>query len=197
MILVSLENVKKCVLGGGTITSKTEINFFEIFSHSAGLFGSAPFEKFQKMLILAFEANNVPAKMRPKLWKSHIAIHSVYVYIHLSILIMLSLTLQFPCVSCFPSSHSASIMWLGYIFVTNKYIFSTPNNGTQIKVKNMSMHQKHVGIYLNWLPAFLLAIIVTRCQSPKYENGFKHLWHLALSNVWKTNDENLWFFLFG
>ena len=22
-----------------------------------------------------------------------------------------------------------------------------------------------------------------RCQSPKYENGFKHLWHLASGNV--------------
>ena len=31
--------------------------FFEIFSHSAGPFGAAPFEKFQKTLILAFEAN--------------------------------------------------------------------------------------------------------------------------------------------
>ena len=58
MILVSLENVKKCVLGGCTITSKTKIKFFEIFSHSAGPFEAAPFEKFQKTLILAFEANS-------------------------------------------------------------------------------------------------------------------------------------------
>ena len=37
-----------------------------------------------------------------------------------STLIMLSLTPRFPCVSCFPSSHSTSIMWLlkRYIFVT-------------------------------------------------------------------------------
>ena len=25
--------------------------------------------------------------------------------------------------------------------------------------------------------------IKVRCQSPKYENGFKHLWHLASGNV--------------
>ena len=30
-----------------------------------------------------------------------------------------------------------------------------------------------------------------RCQRPKYKNEFKHLWHLASGNVWKTNDENL------
>ena len=31
----------------------------------------------------------------------------------------------------------------------------------------------------------------TRCQSPKYENGFKHLWHLASGRAMNTNDENL------
>ena len=31
----------------------------------------------------------------------------------------------------------------------------------------------------------------TRCQSPKYENGFKHLWHLASGNIWKIIDEIL------
>ena len=36
-----------------------------------------------------------------------------------------------------------------------------------------------------------------RCQNPKYENGFKHLWHLASGWAMNTNDENLWFFLFG
>ena len=30
-----------------------------------------------------------------------------------------------------------------------------------------------------------------RNPNPKYENGFYHLWHLALGNVRKTNDENL------
>ena len=33
-----------------------------------------------------------------------------------------------------------------------------------------------------------------RCQSPKYENGFKHLWHLAMGRAMNTNDEILWFF---
>ena len=32
--------------------------WFEIFSHSAGHFEAAPFEKFQTTLILAFEANS-------------------------------------------------------------------------------------------------------------------------------------------
>ena len=32
--------------------------FFEIFFHSAGPFGAAPFEKFQTTLILGFEANS-------------------------------------------------------------------------------------------------------------------------------------------
>ena len=30
-----------------------------------------------------------------------------------------------------------------------------------------------------------------RCQSPKYENGFKHLWHLVSGRAMNTNDENL------
>ena len=35
-------------------------------------------------------------------------------------------------------------------------------------------------------------ILNIRCQSPKYENGLKHLWHLASSNnVCKNNDEDL------
>ena len=33
--------------------------------------------------------------------------------------------------------------------------------------------------------------IYFRCQSPKYENGFKHLWHLASGRAMNTNDENL------
>ena len=50
MIFVSLENVKKCVLGSCTITSKTKINvFWNVFSLHW---------PFSKMLILAFEANS-------------------------------------------------------------------------------------------------------------------------------------------
>ena len=30
-----------------------------------------------------------------------------------------------------------------------------------------------------------------RCQSPKYENGFQHLWHLTWGRAMNTNDENL------
>ena len=33
-----------------------------------------------------------------------------------------------------------------------------------------------------------------RCQSPKYENEFKHLWHLASGWAMNTNDEYLRFF---
>ena len=40
-----------------TITSMVS-TFFEKFSHSAGFFWATPPEKFQKTLILAFEANS-------------------------------------------------------------------------------------------------------------------------------------------
>ena len=30
-----------------------------------------------------------------------------------------------------------------------------------------------------------------RCPTPKYENGFKHLWHLESGWAMNTNDENL------
>ena len=33
--------------------------------------------------------------------------------------------------------------------------------------------------------------IKSRCQNPKYENGFKHLWHLASGQAMNTNDENV------
>ena len=46
-----------CVPGGCTIATKTKINVF-IFFLSSGRFEAAPFEKFQKTLILAFEANS-------------------------------------------------------------------------------------------------------------------------------------------
>ena len=42
-----------------------------------------------------------------------------------------------------------------------------------------------------------LSIGYNRCQSPKYENGFKYLWHLASGRAMNTNDENVWFFVFG
>ena len=59
MILVSLENVKKCVLGGCTITSKTKINVVWNFFLTP-LVSSGPLrsKKFQTTLILAFEANS-------------------------------------------------------------------------------------------------------------------------------------------
>ena len=56
MNLLSLENVKKCLLGWSTITSKTKIN---IFFHSSGPFlGLLHSKTFQKKLILAFEAKH-------------------------------------------------------------------------------------------------------------------------------------------
>ena len=33
-----------------------------------------------------------------------------------------------------------------------------------------------------------------RCQSPKYENGFQHLWHLVSDQAMNTNDEMYDFF---
>ena len=58
MILVSLENVKNCSLGGCTITSNAKINVFETNSHFGGYAGPLHSKKFQKTLILAFEANS-------------------------------------------------------------------------------------------------------------------------------------------
>ena len=61
MILVSLENVKKCVLGGCMITSKTKINVFwkknltRLVSSASGPLSS---KFFQKRLTLASEANS-------------------------------------------------------------------------------------------------------------------------------------------
>ena len=53
MIWVSLENVKKKMFW---VVARSTL--FEIFSHSAGCFGAAPFEKkIQTTLILAFETN--------------------------------------------------------------------------------------------------------------------------------------------
>ena len=56
----TFENVKKCVLGGCTITLKTKINVFRnfFFTPLAPL-GPLRSKKFQKTLILAFEANSV------------------------------------------------------------------------------------------------------------------------------------------
>ena len=59
MILVSLENVKKCVLSGCTITSKTKINVvWNFFLTPLTLLGPLRSKKFQTTLILAFEANS-------------------------------------------------------------------------------------------------------------------------------------------
>ena len=59
MILVSLENVKKCALGGCTIISKTKINvFWNFFSLLWRLCGRSIWNFFQKTLILAFEVNS-------------------------------------------------------------------------------------------------------------------------------------------
>ena len=55
----TFENVKKCVLGGCTITSKTKINvFWNFFFTPLAPSGPLHSKKFQKMLILAFEANS-------------------------------------------------------------------------------------------------------------------------------------------
>ena len=56
LILVSLENVKKCVLGGCTITSKTKINIVWKFSHSGG--GRSVWKNFKQRWFLPFEANS-------------------------------------------------------------------------------------------------------------------------------------------
>ena len=75
MILVSLENVKKWVLGGRTITSKTKINLvWNFFLHSDGLFGTTPFEKISNSVdfLPLRQTVHCPEKMRSKLWKPHI-----------------------------------------------------------------------------------------------------------------------------
>ena len=55
----TFENVKKCVLGGCTITSKTKINvFWNIFFTPLAPFGQLYSKIFYKMLILALEANS-------------------------------------------------------------------------------------------------------------------------------------------
>ena len=49
MNLLSLENVKKCLLGWSTFTSKTKINiFWNFFSLLWPLFGTAPFKNISK-----------------------------------------------------------------------------------------------------------------------------------------------------
>ena len=59
MILVSHESVKKCVLGGCTITSKTLINVvWNLFFTPLPSSGPLRSKKFQTTLILAFEANS-------------------------------------------------------------------------------------------------------------------------------------------
>ena len=59
MILVSLENVKKCALGGCTITTKTKINIFgKNFFTPLAPSGPLRSKKYKKLLILAFEANS-------------------------------------------------------------------------------------------------------------------------------------------
>ena len=63
MILVSHENVKKCVLGGSTITSKTKINVFWKKIELSGLEGAIGVKKkFQETLILVFEVIVQPPK---------------------------------------------------------------------------------------------------------------------------------------
>ena len=59
----TFENVKKCVLGGCTITSKAKINvFWNFFFTSLAPSGPLRSKKFQKTSILAFEVIVQPPK---------------------------------------------------------------------------------------------------------------------------------------
>ena len=37
--------------------------------------------------------------------------------------------------------------------------------------------------YISKSSEYVPLVVSIRCQSPKYENGFHHLWHLASGNV--------------
>ena len=76
MILVSLENVKKYALCCCTITSKTKINvFWNFFSLRWSLRRRSVRKNFKKRLR---QTVHCPAKMRSKLWKSHIVAVPTY-----------------------------------------------------------------------------------------------------------------------
>ena len=64
MIFVSLEYVKNVFWVVARLPQRLKSTFFEIFSHSAGPFGTAPFEIFPKKMILAFEANSARSLTR-------------------------------------------------------------------------------------------------------------------------------------
>ena len=100
---------------------------------------------------------------------------------------MLSLTPRFPCVSCFPSSHSTSIMWLlkRYIFVTivqMQYKMCTLYlGGIQKKLgKEIMTLYIHYFFYDISKNAFLCSTKVEVSSDLRSGNGFK----LFITNIW-------------
>ena len=74
MILVSLENVKKYSHVVARLPQRLKSTLFEIFSTLRVPFGHPPFEKISNNVDFSLWGKQCicPAKMRPKLWKSHI-----------------------------------------------------------------------------------------------------------------------------
>ena len=76
MILVSLENVKKYSHVVARLPQRLKSTLFEIFSTLRVPFGHPPFEKISNNVDFSLWGKQCicPAKMRPKLWKSHIVL---------------------------------------------------------------------------------------------------------------------------
>ena len=80
LILVSLENVKKYSHVVARLPQRLKSTLFEIFSTLRVPFGHPPFEKISNNVDFSLWGKQCicPAKMRPKLWKSHIVLPSLY-----------------------------------------------------------------------------------------------------------------------
>ena len=75
------------------------------------------------------------------------------------------------------------------LFSKTKYNWSlSKNNGRNSKTQTRS---RQTVFCTHNSSQLTFAYSYSRCQSPKYENRFKHLWHLALGRAMNTNDENL------
>ena len=57
--------------------------------------------------------------------------------------------------------------------------------------KDAAQHYEMAWKFSNKANPSGLLCLQSRYQSPKYENGFKHLWHLASDRAMNTNDENV------
>ena len=67
----------------------------------------------------------------------------------------------------------------------------TPLGIKEVRNSKMPMASSKPGLMYSSIYILNSITLVIRCQSPKYENGFKHLWHLASGRAMNTNDENV------